>query len=561
MYLKDKISELPLNCLYSKGKVGCGGTSLAIEGDKPYVICVPFVDMIKNKLFQYPNERYTDNILGITNKTGKMEIKYYVRETAIPKIIVTYDSLGKVVECINPEDFYLLIDEYHLLFNAYSFRSKAIHVVLDHYKKFKAYTFMTATPLEEEFILEELKDLPYIEESWDNSIDVIIQSVKCNSVEGSTIKLIKDFLNNSIEGNAYLFVNSVDFIKSILNKIPELDESNTRIIYSKSNRSQLRLPNQYTTDEKKKINFLTSTVFEGSDLYDEDGRIIIISDPSKANTLLDISTSIQQIAGRIRNSKYINCITHLFKTTRYIDTTYDEFRQIVNNNIEGTQKAIIEFNNLSDYARGMLNEFTADAYIQKQNGYFIYDPNLAKIDLYNYKVVNGLYKCRVNLEQEYQKYNFDVKQFKDSAINVNTYNNIISFKEIIKQIQDTGEISEFALKRYPWLPDAINTLGIEIFSQLRYVQRDIKNLYLQKLDASIDTKIAMKLNSKIRLGEFYKPGEIKNILSKVYEDLNLQQSIKSSDIEKYYIVENKTKKINNTPIKGIIPVLPKYNIK
>ena len=111
------------------------------------------------------------------------------------------------------------------------------------------------------------------------------------------------------------------------------------------------------------------------------------------------------------------------------------------------------------------------------------------------------------------------------------------------------------------MPDAINILGIEIFSQLRYVQRDIKNLYLQKLDASIDTKIAMKLNSKIRLGEFYKPGEIKNILSKVYEDLNLQQSIKSSDIEKYYIVENKTKKINNTPIKGIIPVLPKYNIK
>ena len=52
-----------------------------------------------------------------------------------------------------------------------------------------------------------------------------------------------------------------------------------------------------------------------------------------------------------------------------------------------------------------------------------------------------------------------------------------------------------------------------------------------------------------------------DILSKVYEDLNLQQSIKSSDIEKYYIIENKTKKINNIPIKGIIPVLSKYNIK
>lgn len=561
MYLKNKIKELPLNCLYSKGKVGCGGTSLAIEGEKPYVICVPFNCLIENKLHQYPNDRFKGDILGITSKTGKMDIKYYVRETKIPKIIVTYDSLQRVVDCIDPSQFYLLIDEYHLLFNAYSYRREAVHTVLNNYTKFKAFTFMTATPLEKEFILDELSYLPYVEEHWDNTIDVVIQSVKCESVEGSTIKLIKDFINNTIEGNAYIFVNSVDFIKSILNKIPELDEINTRIIYSKRNKTQLRLNNSSTTDTPKKINFLTSTVFEGSDIYDENGRIIIVSDPSKSNTLLDISTSIQQIAGRIRNSKYINCITHLFKTTRYINTPYDEFKQLIINNINDTKDIVNDLNNLPEKTRKALKEFSSDAYIQKDNNLFIYDPNLAKIDLYNYKVVNGLYKCRVNLENEYEKYNFNVKQFKDNAINVNVDNNIITFKDIIKQIQETNEITDFAKKRYPWIEDAIKVLGFETFSQLNYVQKDIKNLYLQKSDKSLDIKVAIKLKSKIELGKFYKPGDIKRILTNIYNDLNIVQSVKSNDIEKYYIIEYKTKKVNGIPIKGVIPVTALFRIK
>ena len=36
------MAELPKNCLFNKGKIGCGGTSLAIESDMPYVIAVPF---------------------------------------------------------------------------------------------------------------------------------------------------------------------------------------------------------------------------------------------------------------------------------------------------------------------------------------------------------------------------------------------------------------------------------------------------------------------------------------------------------------------------------------
>ena len=48
-------------------------------------------------------------------------------EKSFKKIVATYDALPKLMECIpNYKDYFLLIDEYHLLFNDYSFRGEII---------------------------------------------------------------------------------------------------------------------------------------------------------------------------------------------------------------------------------------------------------------------------------------------------------------------------------------------------------------------------------------------------------------------------------------------------
>jgi hypothetical protein len=60
------------------------------------------------------------------------------------------------------KDFFLLVDEYHLLFNSYSFRHKAIKKLLAIAANFERVTYMSATPIEEEFILEEIKHLPTV---------------------------------------------------------------------------------------------------------------------------------------------------------------------------------------------------------------------------------------------------------------------------------------------------------------------------------------------------------------------------------------------------------------
>ena len=321
-YLSDEMTSLPANCLFDKGKVGCGGTTIAIKDKNPTVIVVPFIPLIDSKVSQH------NNLFGVMGGVSDTEITEYLKHSRIPKIMTTYDSLPKVMKLINPKDFNLLVDEYHLLFTQYSFRGdSAIKEVLRRYKEFKEYCFMTATELEEEFVLDELVDLPIVSAVWEDAREVTIHSIKCtNGVKSTVVNRVNEFIKGTVEGNGYFFVNSVDFIKDIV-KACNLNNENARAIWGKSNNKKVGLIKSDSTSQAKKINFFTSTCFEGCDFYDEDARIHIISDGTKAHTLLDISTSLQQIAGRVRNTKYWENINHVFTTTRYNNNlSYDEYR-------------------------------------------------------------------------------------------------------------------------------------------------------------------------------------------------------------------------------------------
>ena len=51
-YLSDVISSLPKNCLFNKGAVGAGGTTIALTDKRNTVIAVPFRELIVNKVEQ-----------------------------------------------------------------------------------------------------------------------------------------------------------------------------------------------------------------------------------------------------------------------------------------------------------------------------------------------------------------------------------------------------------------------------------------------------------------------------------------------------------------------------
>ena len=111
-YLSEIMKELPENCLFNKARTGCGGTSLAIECNKPFVIAVPYVNLVANKTKQYPNKRFDGKVLGVWKEVGEDAIKEYIKEVNLPKIITTYDGLRKVIGACDGDvaRFNLLVD-------------------------------------------------------------------------------------------------------------------------------------------------------------------------------------------------------------------------------------------------------------------------------------------------------------------------------------------------------------------------------------------------------------------------------------------------------------------
>jgi hypothetical protein len=193
-YLSDAMTDLPYNVIFDKGSVGCGGTTLALSNDENYIIAVPYVSLIQNKTYQNPD------VLGVFGNTTDKQIKDYLSsDRKNYKIMITYDSLCRIIEKIDISNYRLLVDEYHLLFTNVIFRSKAVSCVLDNYARFKSYCFMTATLLEEEFILKELKHIPIVEAEWYNVRTVNVHSMKCEkSVIPTVNNIIIKFLNNEI---------------------------------------------------------------------------------------------------------------------------------------------------------------------------------------------------------------------------------------------------------------------------------------------------------------------------------------------------------------------------
>lgn len=164
-YLGEFMTELPINCMFHKGITGCGGTELALRNDKHTIIAMPFISLVTNKS---ENKKHRDRVLGVTGKTPEYEIEEYIRTHKVWKIAVVYNSLPKVIQAfenlgINPfNKCFLLVDELHVLFNQYVFRDTSVRTLLEISSKFKERTFMTATPINEEFMLEELKTYLYM---------------------------------------------------------------------------------------------------------------------------------------------------------------------------------------------------------------------------------------------------------------------------------------------------------------------------------------------------------------------------------------------------------------
>ena len=548
--------KLPSKVLINKGKVGCGGTTVALTDNRDTIVCVPFVNLIKNKCKQ------NKEVLGVYSGVTVDKINEYVETHKIKKIMCTYDQLPRLASIVG-YNYFLLVDELHLLFLQYIFRDTAIRGVLNEYKNFKDWAFLTATPIESEFMLDELKDIPVYNIEWESKREITVEAVKCDSVKSTIASIIEKFLNNEIEGNAHIFVNSVKFIATMI-KYFDFEETQCRAIWSKNNKEYKNycagIPNSDTLSKPKKINFYTSTCFEGCDLYDENGKIFIVSDSSKAQTLLDISTSIRQIAGRIRNTKY-DKIYHLFSNTRYnTDLSYEEFKEYALNEAEEAKKYASRINSDAELLKG--TKSSEYVYLYKNENGFEFDKNLILIDIFNYKN-NNTYSLSVNMLNEYAKNNIKVNLTSDDK-KIKIASKTITWKEYVKRYCELkkseyyiGEELELIEEKYPFIKAAYELFG-DTLVDMRI--DNVKRAVIAKDDKKNQSeKIIYLLRTcdGFKEGTFTTGKKIKEILQTIYDKAGFNKKATISDFRNYAELKPTSKRIDGEVVKGYIITLIK----
>lgn len=407
LYLSELWDKLPSNVLLNKGVTGCGGTYVELNSKRNSVILVPTIELAKNK--------EKDDYLVVYGKVEDYKIVNYLNsDIKYKKIIGTYDCLTRLLYLLDSSKWFLLIDEYHILFNAYSFRNEAILNILHNYDKFNGYCFMTATPLEDDVILKEIEHIDRINLEWTRSkkIKVDIRDT------AHTTKEVKKFILNPEDGvNYHIFINSVSTVSRI---VRETRITNYKLVCSSNSASKSKLNIGSTLDKPKKFNFYTSAAFEGCDIYDPKGKTIILCDTNISTTVLDISTLIRQIAGRLRDSIYKEEIILVLNTTthRYANTPKEEFESKVKHNIKLGKAKVETFNELSDplkieaELRGYSFDTYGSMYVNKYKNTIYYDDNLRKMDEYNYKLIKEIYDNSISVISELNRNEMEVvKQY------------------------------------------------------------------------------------------------------------------------------------------------------
>lgn len=403
-FLSEVINEIPSQCLLNKGVTGCGGTTLEIQSKRDSIILVPNINLVLNKTKAHRG------LIGVYGEVLKYQFDdAFKKQRSYKKIIATYDSLPKLIEWIGDDiyDYFLLIDEYHILFNSYAFRYQAIRNVLNLYRRFNDFCFMTATPLNEDNVLEELKYLPQILVTWPQAVNVTatIKNVYYTSKE--VVRLIEDSLKENY--NLHIFINSLNTIRSIVKLI---DTDNFRTICSKvaereDNKNGGKLQVRSINSDVCKINFYTATAFEGVDIYDPVGKTVVVSDTNIAQSLVDISTLFIQICGRLRDSIYKDQVLFICNTNnhRYLQhKTEDEF----NKYSEKLKIAAIDYG--IDFLKQGPNKIDIDLgaydanptyfqgrYIGRNENIMDYDPNLKKVDIQNYNIITKMFKSTISV--------------------------------------------------------------------------------------------------------------------------------------------------------------------
>ena len=512
------------------------------------------------------------------------------------KILVTYDSFKHVKEALGSDisKFYVVVDEFQSIFTDSKFKSSTELEFLNYLNYLDKVCFVSATPMMDEYLemLPEFKDLPYYELDWSKEDPGRIinpqLSIKSSSkilIEAS--KIIQTYLEGNFEKYTYtdsfgnfqeiesrelvIYVNSVKNICDIIKK-NKLTLDNTNILCAKTldNNRKLRSAFGITSKEiscigsvpkrgkpHKMFTLCTRTVYLGADFYSTCARTLILSDANIDCLSVDITLDLPQILGRQRllENPWKNRAELYFKPLSESKIiSGEDFKNYINNKRSKTE------NLLSIYNKGTFKEKhdLAETYKNLAKT-FNYRDNYISVNTHAGKdlipVLNSLvmiseirafqiqqidYKDRFSV---FRSVNQELCNDEEIIDFINTFNSLTYFTEKMKllctcnlnqyQIENVLEQIPINFKNY------YNTVGPEKIRNLQFKNSVIQEEYERlKYSQGMKSELCVAIYNAFLVGDKYLKCEIKIKLKEIYENLNITESPKASDINRYFELKN-----------------------
>lgn len=556
-YLSDVLPELPIGIL-NKKLTNVGGSFVALNSPDNYLIVVPTRDLIDNKLANPKNSIY--ELFGIYAGITKKELREYLVRNEKHHILVTYDSLPKLIKwlselSINAYDYRVLFDEYHMLLTEMGYRSRAIESLVREAKNFKHYTFMSATPIPEKFLPKVLAELPYTEIKWTNT-KLLIPTRFCSpNVYQTTVRLINELetgLNGIEVKELFIFTNTVVGIKQILDSA-DLSPDDVKVVCAKTLRNEQTLGKYQVstmTGENKKYNFFTSKGFQGCDLFSKSGLAIVVSDAKKKHTLTDIQTTLYQISGRIRDvdNVFADRLFHIY-STGYVTQTREQYESEKKEIVADSLDVIQNNNNSSERVRiayskrGNMDDYFVS--FNEETKILEYSDLKEKFADFNYELTQHTYTNGLSIRKAYE----------DNGIEAGIQNQTwladrdtqlvkrvtkIGFKILLEQYielrEQNNKEDEELITRYefehPIFKQAYNNLGKKAINSCKFNEKTIKEKLYSTSSTSMDAVKDM-IEQQFKKGDQLSAKEVKAELQKIYDFLHIKSKAKASDISKY----------------------------
>lgn len=562
--------ELP-NGILNKEIPGCGATTVALTDEHKTIICSPRNELLKNKHEQYP-----DTLLVIGG-VDTIEIEAYLQTAELPKILVSYDSVYKLIGCIKyKSDWRVVVDEFQCLLADSSFKSEIELHFLDNSRSFPYVTFLSATPILDKYLeqIDHFKDMNYYQLDWEEKDIVRVYRERTKNPINAALEIVRYYQNGNypsvyVNGEriyskeCVIFLNSVNNIVNII-KQTELKPEEVNIIVGNSddNDRQIarigegfkrgRIPLKGETH--KKFTFCTSTAYAGCDFYSTNAATFVISDCNRPNTAVDIATELVQIAGRQRlacnpfrqfltfvynvNAEEVEQETFNEHLCRKVNVTLDEIRD--NNNAGEALRA----KRIKDFRRIPDNVKYQDSYTMydEQKGEFVFNRLAYVNEQYCFDVQKFNYQNGVIVKKLLQDSSFDVSENQTYAVYQEQLKHLIKKEPFVDMMQayceyraKQGLIVNLAMStlesKYPELRYYYEALGADRIKALNYKEKKLLNeIHIMKTK----NKIRHELHGIIHIGDRILTTDIQQTLHDVYDRLGIDKSPKAADLNEFF---------------------------